>query len=61
VRLPIRSETDAFRITYGIAFLIGGSIAVGLLLAPIWGALVFATVTLGLLPPSCAGRRCDLS
>jgi hypothetical protein len=49
VRLPVRSETDAFRITYGIAFLIGGSIAVGLLLAPIWGALVFATVTLGLL------------
>jgi GABA permease len=47
--LPVRSENDAFRITYGIAFLVGVSVAVGLLLAPIWGALVFATVTLGVL------------
>jgi hypothetical protein len=47
--LPVRSETDAFRITYGIAFLVGVSIAVGLLLSPVAGALVFATVTLGAL------------
>jgi GABA permease len=49
VRVPVRSETDAFRITYGIAFLVGVSVAVGLLLAPVWGALVFATVALGVL------------
>ncbi|MCW3045792.1 MAG: hypothetical protein JWO74_76 [Solirubrobacterales bacterium] len=49
MRLPVRSETDAFRITYGIAFLVGVSIAVGLLLSAVWGALVFATVTLGVL------------
>jgi hypothetical protein len=47
--LPVRSETDAFRITYGIAFLVGVSIAVGLLVSPVAGALVFATVTLGAL------------
>jgi hypothetical protein len=49
MRLPVRSETDAFRITYGIAFLVGVSVAVGLLLSPVAGALVFATVTLGAL------------
>jgi hypothetical protein len=49
MRLPVRSETDAFRITYGIAFLVGVSVALGLLLSPVWGALVFATVTLGVL------------
>jgi GABA permease len=47
--LPVRSETDAFRITYGVAFLVGVSIALGLLLSPVWGALVFAAVTLGVL------------
>jgi GABA permease len=49
VRVPVRSETDAFRITYGIAFLVGVSVVVGLLLAPVWGALVFATVALCVL------------
>jgi hypothetical protein len=37
MRLPVRSETDAFRITYGIAFLVGVSLAVGLLFSPVWG------------------------
>ena len=34
MRLPIQSETDAFRITYGIAFLVGVSLAVGLVFSP---------------------------
>jgi hypothetical protein len=49
MRLPVRSETDAFRITYGIAFLVGVSIALGLVLSPAWGALLFAILALGLL------------
>lgn len=49
MRLPVRSENDAFRITYGVAFLVGVSVAVGSLLSPLWGALVFAAVTLGVL------------
>jgi hypothetical protein len=49
MRLPVRSETDAFRITYGTAFLVGVSIAVGLVLSPVWGALVFAILALGVL------------
>jgi hypothetical protein len=49
MRLPVRSETDAFRITYGIAFLVGVSIALGLVLSPAWGALLFAILALGAL------------
>jgi hypothetical protein len=49
MRLPVRSETDAFRITYGTAFLVGVSIAVGLVLSPVWGAVVFAILALGVL------------
>jgi hypothetical protein len=49
MRLPVRSETDAFHIAYGMAFLVGVSIAVGLMLAPVWGALLFAILTLGVL------------
>jgi hypothetical protein len=49
VRLPVRSENDAFRITYGTAFLVGVSVAVGLLLSPVWGAVVFAAISLVVL------------
>lgn len=49
MRLPVRSETDAFRVTYGIAFLVGVSFALGLLLSPVWGAVLFAILTLGVL------------
>ena len=49
MRLPVRSETDAFRVTYGIAFLVGVSVALGLLLSPVWGAVLFAILTLGVL------------
>ena len=49
MRLPVRSETDAFRITYGIAFLVGVSLAVGLLFSPVWGAMLFTALTLGVL------------
>jgi hypothetical protein len=36
MRLPVQSKTDAFRVTYGIAFLVGVSVAVGLALSPVW-------------------------
>jgi hypothetical protein len=49
MRMPVRSETDAFRITYGTAFLVGVSIAVGLALSPLWGAVLFAILALGVL------------
>ena len=49
MRLPIQSETDAFRITYGIAFLVGVSLAFGLLCSPVWGAVLFTVLTLGVL------------
>jgi hypothetical protein len=49
MRLPVQSETDAFRVTYGVAFLVGVSVAVGLALSPVWGAALFAVLTLGVL------------
>jgi hypothetical protein len=49
MRLPVQSETDAFRVTYGVAFLVGVSVAVGLALSPMWGAALFAVLTLGVL------------
>jgi hypothetical protein len=49
MRLPVQSETDAFRITFGIAVLVGVSLAVGLVFSPVWGAVVFTILALGVL------------
>ena len=49
MRLPVRSEADAFRVTYGVALLVGVSVALGLLLSPVWGAVLFTILTLGVL------------
>jgi GABA permease len=49
MRLPVQSETDAFRVTYGVAFLVGVSVAVGLALSPVWGAALFTILTFGVL------------
>lgn len=42
MRNPCTSETDACRITFGLAFLVAAAIALGALLAPVWGLLAFA-------------------
>jgi len=47
MRNPVRSETDAFRIAFGVAVLIGASAAVGSLVTPIAGAALFAVVVVG--------------
>jgi hypothetical protein len=47
MRLPVKSETDAFRIAYGWAFLIGLSLALGALLAPVAGVALFVGGVLG--------------
>lgn len=49
MRLPIRSETDAFRFAYGFALVIGISLLLGYGLAPLWGIGFFTAVALGLL------------
>jgi hypothetical protein len=49
VRLPVRSETDAFRIAYGYALVTGLSILVGYLLAPLWGIGLFLLAALAAL------------
>jgi hypothetical protein len=49
MRFPVKSETDAFRIAYGWAFLIGFSLALGVLLAPVVGVALFVGGVLGVV------------
>lgn len=49
MRNPVRSETDAFRIAFGGAVLIGVSAGVAVLVAPLAGMAAFALVVLGAL------------
>jgi hypothetical protein len=41
MRTPVRSETDAFRIAYGVAVLIGVSVLLGIVAGPVFGAILF--------------------
>jgi hypothetical protein len=56
MRLPVNSEGDAFRLVYGIAFLVGASVLVGLATEPVWGALVFVAATLVALAVDVVAR-----
>jgi hypothetical protein len=49
MRNPVRSETDAFHIAFGVALVIGASALVGVFLAPLAGAGLFAVAIAGLL------------
>jgi hypothetical protein len=49
MRLPVQSETDAFRITYGIACLVGVSVVLGLVVSPVWGAVLFTILAFGVV------------
>jgi GABA permease len=49
MRMPIKSETDAFRIAYGSAILIGLSVALGALVTPLAGVALCAGGILGAL------------
>jgi GABA permease len=49
MRTPIRSETDAFRIAYGTALLIGVCVLLGIATEPVVGAVVFTLAALGAL------------
>ena len=47
MRLPVRSERDAYRITWAAVVLVAVSIAIGALIHPAAGAGLFAVVVLG--------------
>jgi hypothetical protein len=47
MRLPVKSEADAFFLAWGSAALIGVSLAVGALLSPAAGAALFAGAVIG--------------
>jgi hypothetical protein len=49
MRIPMKSETDAFRLAYGLAFLIGLSVALGAIVTPWAGVALWAGGVLGAL------------
>jgi GABA permease len=49
MRVPVKSETDAFRIAWGFALLIGVCVAFGAILSPVAGILLFVGFCLGAL------------
>lgn len=49
MRNPIRSETDAFHIAFGVAVVIGASALVGVFVAPLAGVGLFTVALAGLL------------
>jgi hypothetical protein len=59
VRLPVKSETDAFLIAYGSAVLIGASFALGALVSPVAGVALLAGGVLGAVGWDLAKRDPD--
>ena len=49
MRMPVRSEPDAFRITYGAALAAGLSILLGIATEPVFGAGLFSLIALAAL------------
>jgi GABA permease len=47
MRLPVTSESDAFRVAYGLSVLIGVSIALGAATEPLYGVVLCACVVIG--------------
>ncbi len=49
MRVPVRSERDAFLLAIGLALVVGVAVLVGFLAAPLWGGVLVAVVLLGIL------------
>ena len=49
MRIPVKSETDAFRLAFGIAAVIGAAIAVGVLAGGLYGVVLFVGAIVGAL------------
>jgi hypothetical protein len=59
MRIPVKSERDAFRLAYGSAGAIGVAVAVGALARPIDGAILLGGVALGALGWDLASKDPD--
>src|SRR5437763_12924502 len=47
MRMPVRSERDAFRIAWGTVVLVAASVALGALIEPLVGVALFVVVLIG--------------
>jgi hypothetical protein len=56
MRLPVKSEADAFRIAYGLALLVALSVAVRAAATPLAGVAVLAGGLVGAWAWSCRSR-----
>src|SRR2546429_7806052 len=57
MRIPAKSEPEAFRIVLASSILAGGSLLVGYLIRPLAGVVLFALVTLGALAREVLGKE----
>ena len=49
MRIPVKSERDAFLLAYGIAAVAGAAVALGVLAGALYGVVLFAGVVIGAL------------
>ena len=61
MRIPVQSESDAFRLTYGSAVAVVVAVLVGALAGPAYGAALFAGVVLGALLWDLRAKGPDVS
>jgi hypothetical protein len=61
VRLLVRSEPEAFRLTVGMVFAVGLSVLIGYLFGPVTGIVLLAALTFVALLRDFAAMRSDRS
>ena len=59
MRVPVKSEADAFRLTFGLVAVIGAVVAIGALTSPLVGVAVLVAIVLGAVGWQLATRDPD--
>ena len=59
MRIPVKSERDAFFLAYGTAVALGAAVILGALAGVLYGAVLFAGIVIGALVWELRGREAD--
>jgi len=54
MRIPVKSERDAFLLAYGIAAVVGAAVVLGVVAGALYGLVLFAGVVIGALSVGAA-------
>ena len=54
MRIPVKSERDAFLLAYGIAAVVGAAVVLGVVAGALYGVVLLAGAVIGALVWSCA-------